>query len=202
MSGADATKEAQKLQKKARKIRSGLHPAVKVSSTGEFRDARALTLPKMEILWRREDKCDLVTYMIPVNSSWFRVFFTNSSAHPRKLCPVHVDAAELKKELPSLTVPAGQERDIELTLAMFRGDKDQRMEIFGDNNIMLLELRFSCLSSEPDTFYPALEDPESDSDDDDRKPLAAPPRVTRSQTLKLAARTTDACLVRMQALLR
>ena len=100
-----------------------------------------------------------------------------------------------------MIVPAGQERDIELTLSMFRGDKDQRMEIFGDNNIMLLELRFSCLSSEPDTFYPALEDPESDSDDD-HKPLPAPPRVTRSQTLKLAARTTDACLVRMQALLR
>jgi hypothetical protein len=224
--------QTQKLQKGARKIRSGLQPAVKISSDGDFAATTKLSLPKLEVLMRRQDKCDLVSYTLPVDN-WFRVFFRNASNRTVLLCPVHIDAKNVKLEVPSLTVQPGQERDIALSLVVYAGERDQRMEIYGENKIMLLELRFSP-STDRESFSLAREDPEterSESESDSEyfdapeptpttppaptSALAVVPVVKPSYHRTIAAKNafdptkhagdtmkTDARLGRMQALLR
>ena len=182
--------QTHRLQKEARKIRSGLQVTVKISSDGDFTARKRLLLPKMETLMRRGDRCDLLSYTLPLQN-WFRVFFRNNSHKAVLLCPTHIDGRNVKLEMPTFTVQPGEERDLPLSLVLFPGEREQRLSVYGENNHMLLELRFGCLKDEPETFSLAPEDPETDdSDSDDYKPpvpkptsaLAVAPRVTRSHT--------------------
>lgn len=210
--------DAAKLHKKALKLRSKLHPAVKISCNGEFTQPWCLSAPSDEHLRRRRDACDLTTYSIPTSRSWFRVFIMNSSHKAVKLCPVHYNAKGQKKELPSITVQPYQEGEIPFNLNKFQNEADESMQIFGDSTEMLLELCFRGVASR-DVYYPCQEYPDRDddayfsADDGPRTPravsaLAVLPqesyrqRIARTTTFDPNLHDQAASLDRMHALLR
>ena len=152
--------QTHRLQKEARKIRSGLQVTVKISSDGDFTARKRLLLPKMETLMRRGDRCDLLSYTLPLQN-WFRVFFRNNSHKAVLLCPTHIDGRNVKLEMPTFTVQPGEERDLPLSLVLFPGEREQRLSVYGENNHMLLELRFNP-STDRESFSLAREDPETE----------------------------------------
>jgi len=149
------------MHKHALKLGQKLHPAVKISSDGEF--TSHLTDPYDEHLHRREDKCNLTTYSIRTDWCYFRVFITNSSSNPVELFPVRIDARGIKKPLPSITVQPHQEGVVSSILQKLPNSDEDGMQILDANGSMLLELRFRGVAAR-DEFRKAQQylDPFSD----------------------------------------
>ena len=162
MSGAGLAHLRQKMRKRALKLGRKLIPAVKISTDNQF--TRHVRMPYEEHLSRREDECNLTTYSIPTDWSYFRVFITNSSNKQVVLFPVRIDERGRQRELPSITVQPHQEGMVPLNIVKADTAADG-MQILDADGFMLLELRFRGVPAR-DEFHKAAEYQHAISDDE------------------------------------
>ena len=149
---------AEKLRKRALKLRSKLHASVDISCDGHFTDAWRMSKPSDEHLQRRAGRCDLTTYSICTDRRWFRVSVASSFHKAVTLCPVMHEGGQ-SRALPIVTVAPNTAEQIQQTLWLTPGAADSSMQIFGENKEVLLELRFHGVPS-ADRYSMAPEDDE------------------------------------------
>ncbi len=150
------------MRRRALKLGQKLLPVVKISTDEDF---TVHSLPYNENLCRRPDKCNITTYWIREDLSYFRVFITNTTNEPVELLPVLVDSSGKRTVVASITVQPHQEGVVPPILDKFRDLHETGMEIFGADGFMLLELRFRGARA-VDEFHKAAEYHHAISDDE------------------------------------
>jgi hypothetical protein len=150
------------MRRRALKLGRKLIPVVKISTDDDF---TKYSLPYNENLYRRHDKCNITTYWIREDLSYFRVFITNSSNKSVELFPVLVDSHGKKKVLAGITVLPHQEGQVPAILDKFRDLLETGMEILDADGFMLLDLRFRG-ALPVDEFHKAVEYHHAISDDE------------------------------------
>lgn len=163
------------MRKRALKLGQKLLPVVKISSDDRF--TSHVSMPYEEHLSRREDECNLTTYSIRADWSYFRVFIMNLSNKSVELFPVRIDTRGKKRQLDSITVLPHQEGVVPVTLSKFDPVEDG-LQILDADGFMMLELRFRGVPSR-DEFHKAAEYHHAISDDEYFSAEEGPPTPRR-----------------------
>jgi len=127
------------MRKMAIKLGRELTPMVKISDNDNFKGKESL--PYEELLERRQDSCNRITYSIRTDWCYFMVFIKNTSSKPVELFPVRIDALGNKRKLDSITVKNNEWTVVPLILDQ-PDAAEHSMQILDANGFMMLDLRF------------------------------------------------------------